>query len=312
MVELGVQARVVQAEPVPDEPAEQHADDADAEHEARVVQRDVAVAVAEGLQQADLRALHGDEPSHHHVREERGHREEHGGQDGRERPMLRDLAHQEPVRDLVGPRVRPDAAVAREQAIHAIDHGLRVRAPEQCEADVVERPVEVIRGLQGFVAHPQHAETLVVRHQRSRPDRVDVLRRQRDAYYGQHPPAAVDDGPQLVADFEPVCLRERLRQHGLVRCARGAGSVPAAAPAGSVATRAARAPKRACRSPVPRSPRCRVLPCARLVSRPCAPRGFRAACPAGARVPVPRGQTPARSRSARSTRSRSPRATRPW
>ena len=181
VIEIGVEPRVVQAEPVAEEPAEQHADGADAERQARVVPGDVAVGVAKSLQQADLAALDRDQPAEHHVREERRHGQEDGGQDRGQRAVLVDLAHQEPVRQLVCTRVGADAAVAREDAIHALDDRVRIRAAQQREAHVVERAVEVEGGLQRLVSHPQHAETPVVRHQRARPDGVHVLRRQGDA-----------------------------------------------------------------------------------------------------------------------------------
>ena len=98
VVELGVQPRLVPAQPEADEPSAHDAHGADREHEFHVVGRDVAVTVAEGLEQSDLAAFDRNQARQHHAGEQCGDQEKHRRQDARQRAQLLDLVHEEPVR----------------------------------------------------------------------------------------------------------------------------------------------------------------------------------------------------------------------
>ena len=129
---------------------------------------------------------------------------------------LVDLAHQEPVRDLILARVGADAAVGREQRIELGDHRLGRGAAQEREREVVEGAVEIVGGGQRLASHAEHAEALLVGHQRAGRHRVDVLGRERQADHRERALLAVDQRVELRAGAEAVRVGEGLREHHLV------------------------------------------------------------------------------------------------
>ena len=178
--------------------------------------RDVAVTVAEGLEESDLAAFDRNQTRKHHPGEQCGDQEKHRRQDARQRAQLLDLVHEEPVRQLVGTRVGPHAAVAAEHVVEALDDGLRIGATQERNAHLVEGAFEAKRALQRLTTQPDHAESPVVGHERAGRDRIHVFGRERDANHRELTPSTVHDRPQPVAHPEAVSIRKRLGHNCLV------------------------------------------------------------------------------------------------
>ena len=219
-VQLGIDLGVETSQPRAQAPPQQDAESGDHHHHLCVMPADLGVAVPEGLHQADLAAFGDDQAAKDHVGQERSDGEEDDRQDGRRRPELLDLVHQEPVGDLVFAAESADAAVAVEQPVEVVDHLPRIGAAQQRQRQVVEGAVEIVGRGQRLSPHPQDAEPLLVGHQRAGPDGVDVLRRQRDADDPKRPFLAVHDCLQPIAWLQLMGLGERLAEHGLVGLAR--------------------------------------------------------------------------------------------
>lgn len=218
-VELGVDLGIDPAQPGPGRPAQDNADPGHGHHQLGIVPAHLPVAVAEGLHQADLAAIGGDQAAQHHVAEEGGHRQEDGRQDGRHGLLHVDLVHQEPVGDLLGPGDGAGAAVAFQQLVEAFDHILRIGAVEQTQAEIVEGAVEIVGRLQRLAADPHDAEAVVVGHQGAGSDGVDILRREGDADHGEGAQVAVHQCLEAVAGLHAVGVGEGLAQHHLIRMA---------------------------------------------------------------------------------------------
>jgi hypothetical protein len=179
-VELLVDAAQPLGEPQAERDPRRQAESGDRQHQAGVVHADLPGRVAEGLQGADLLALGRDQPGDDDVQQEGRHAEKDHREDRRHGLEAAQLLGNEAVAELVLAGVRPEAAVARQHEVDALNHALRGGAALQGERDVVERPVHVEGRREGLAVHPQDPVALVVGKQRAGRDRVHVLRRQGD------------------------------------------------------------------------------------------------------------------------------------
>ncbi len=174
---LGVLHGIDAAEPAAERESERRSHGSDAEHQLRVVQSDLPIAVAEGLEQADVRALGRDQAPQDHVGQEGRDQQEDRRQHPRNGRQLLDLVHHKPVRELVGAGDSTDAAVALEDPVELLDHRIGIDAARELQRHVIEGFLEIEGRRQRVAVHPQHTEAPVVGHQRSRPEAVDELRR---------------------------------------------------------------------------------------------------------------------------------------
>ena len=91
------------------------------------------------------------------------------------------------------------AAIGFEQVIELPDHFSRHGIGGKYQNKGVDASHPVGRGLQCSLAHPQHPETAIVRHQIARRDREDVIGRKADPDNPQVLTLAVDDRGNAVA-----------------------------------------------------------------------------------------------------------------
>ena len=144
--ELRVEPGERTRQPDPAREPDQDPGQAHHQHQLDVVQPDLGVGVAEGLQHTDRLALHGDQPAGHRVQEKDRDRQEDHRQEPGDDPQLLDLLRQEIVRELVGPGIGALAAVRVEQAVQGLDHRARLDAPQEGQRQLVEGAIQIEGG----------------------------------------------------------------------------------------------------------------------------------------------------------------------
>ncbi len=141
--------------------------------------------------------------------------------------------------------LRGDGAVApvrQQQAVHRGAHRLLRCARLQEKAHVVERAVELERGGERRTVHPQDGVAAGIVRERPGPQRVDELRREREADDAQLAELAIDDGGEPVSRARGRGRRRRARAArprrrdpapGAARCAGRCAFVAGSPTAGS-------------------------------------------------------------------------------
>lgn len=127
-VKLHVQTAQQLAQPYPAGEAGKGADQHDGEHQFEVMQADLPVAVAEGLDHGDLLPLGGDQAARHDIEQKGGDAEENDREYSRHLLQLAEFLGQETMRELVLAPVGAQTAVGTEKIVEAGDSFLFARA----------------------------------------------------------------------------------------------------------------------------------------------------------------------------------------
>ena len=88
------------------------------------------------------------------------------------------------------------------------------------EIDRRERAFEIVGAGERLFGHPDDAIAAVIRHDVARADRVDELRRQRDADDDELALATIQDRREPRARHKSMRIGEALADHNLVRAQR--------------------------------------------------------------------------------------------
>ena len=127
-IDRRVDLRHVGADPAADQRAERSAEQRERDRELAVVKRDRGIAVAERLEQPDVRALGGDEPRQRDVQQEHRDQHEDRRQDRGHRPQRGQFVRQKLRRQHAIARVGAASAVPREE-LRRSRRSCRVRSP---------------------------------------------------------------------------------------------------------------------------------------------------------------------------------------
>ena len=173
------------------------------------MRRHLRRAVAKGLENGDLVALHANQALEHHIEEKGGDGEE----DGREHPgqgrQLAEFLVQHAVRHLLHAVGRAGGAVAGEEAVNGGDDCLRIRTGGEAERRLVERALHIKRSGKRPLRQPQHGVAQIIREHRAGADEVKVFGGGRRADDGEALLSPVNNGLQRVARLQAVRFGKR-------------------------------------------------------------------------------------------------------
>ena len=195
-----------------------------------IVQHHGGGAVAKGLQDGNLPALHAHQTGEHHVQQKGRHPQKDGGQHADTGMELAQLVIQPAGGELVHASDGPQPAPAVQ---HPVDAGngaclapLRIGLGREPGRERIEGAIHVHAGSQCFARHPQHRKMLVVRKDAAGRDLVQIFGRAPHAH-GREPLAApVDRHPQAGTGLQVMEIRKGIADHHLVPCPGGRHPAP--------------------------------------------------------------------------------------
>ena len=173
---LHIQTAQGTAQPRPGADADDHAGRDNHRDKGDVVQGDMRIAVAKGLEAGNLLALAVDHATDNDVEQERGDTEEDGRKHDRHLPEHQEFTVQETVRHLPLPAYGVQAPVGRQQLIQPLDDIFLAGVARRSQNHVVEGAVHVIGVFQRVPGHPHHAVAFVIGHDGARCDLQYELR----------------------------------------------------------------------------------------------------------------------------------------
>ncbi len=178
--------------------------------------RQLAVAIAEGLEQCDLLALGADQARHHHMKQEDRDQQEDRWQDRGLGALLIELLLEEAMRRLVVSGAGTGAAVAGESHVQGVDDAFPVGPRLKGQRELVEGAFHAVGVGQGRLVHPEDGVAPVVGDQVGRAGLVEKFGAQGDAAQRQAGAAAIDDCLDVVARNEPVGRGEGVAGYHLI------------------------------------------------------------------------------------------------
>ena len=197
--------------------AEDDADEANQADDEAVMRRHLRRAVAKGLENGDLVALHADQALEYHIEEEGGDGEE----DGREHPgqgrQLAEIFVQYAVRYLLHAVGRAGRAIAGEEAVDSGDDRLRVRTGGEAERRLIERALHIERSGERPLRQPQHGVAQVIREHRAGADEKQMLGGTCRADNRKALLSPINNRLQRIARLQTVRLRKRRADEHLAR-----------------------------------------------------------------------------------------------
>ena len=197
--------------------AKDDADEANQADDEAVMRRHLRRAVAKGLENGDLVALHADQALEHHIEEEGGDGEENGREHPGQVRQLVEFLVQHAVRYLLHAIRRAGGAIAGEEAVDSGDDRLRVRTGGKAESGLVERALHVERGGKRPLRQPQHGVAQIIREHCAGADEIQMLGGtcRADNRKALLPP--VNNGLQRIARLQTMRLRKRRADEHLAR-----------------------------------------------------------------------------------------------
>ena len=197
--------------------AKDDADEANQADDEAVMRRHLRRAVAKGLENGDLVALHADQALEHHIEEEGGDGEENGREHPGQVRQLVEFLVQHAVRHLLHAVGGAGGAIAGEEAVNGGDDCLRIRAGGKAERRLVERALHVERGGKRPLRQPQHGVAQIIREHRARADEIQMLGGSRRADNRKALLSPINNRLQRIARLQTVRLRKRRADEHLAR-----------------------------------------------------------------------------------------------
>ena len=180
------------------------------EGELEIMQDDMAVGKAKGLQNGDLFPLQGEQSREHGIDHERGDAQKHKGEADGERFQHPDLIRNPHMRGVVGSAERAPAAVGPEQTVDFRNDRALSGAGCQGKREVVEGAVEVKSRCQLLIGHPEGAIGAVVREGGAGARLENKLRGEHDADDAQLLAFAIEQDGDGIAGKQVVGGRKGL------------------------------------------------------------------------------------------------------
>ena len=181
------------------------------------MRRHLRRAVAKGLENGDLVALHADQALEHHIEEEGGDGEENGREHPGQVRQLVEFLVQHAVRYLLHAVGRAGGAVAGEEAVNGGDDRLRVRTGGEAERHLIERAFHIERSGKRPLRQPQHGVAQIIREHRAGADEIQMLGGTCRADDGKALLSPVNNRLQRIARLQTMRLRKRRADEHLAR-----------------------------------------------------------------------------------------------